>query len=257
MPSLESVQSLLELFLLRKYPRGSYLSVSPQFYQKVYAVAPAVQLSCVVERPKPMVLTQELSKPPIVPLVVQPTIEPVTKELPAPIIPETGLQVEQILSSLPVEEKESVVGGSLEEHKWKRFFSTYYPKVQIHEEILSDALAKKQKELYRTTVFLLLGEEEEANIEFFQKVTNAITDRFRSALCLPAIVWKEKVRDAGWREKGELFLLEQEAHAWLQKEGILLQPVILLDAAKTYQQEPQKKAPLWQAICARLCKLQK
>ena len=257
MPSVESVQSLLELFLLREYPRGSYLSVSPQFYQKVYAVASAVQLPCVVERPKQMVLTQELPTPPIVPLVVQPTVEPVTKELPPPMVPETGPQVEQIVSSLPIEEKESVVGGSVEEHKWKRFFSVYYPKVQIREEILSDALAKKQKELYRTTIFLLLGEGEETNVEFFQKITDAITDRFRSALCLPATVWREKVRDASWREKGELFLVEQEAHGWLQKEGIFLEPVILLDAFKTYQQEPQKKAPLWQAICSRLCKLQK
>ncbi len=250
----KSFTSLLELFLLREYPRGSFLSVSPQFYQQVIASAPVVQAPVGEERLRPVVEIEKTvaavqSEPELSKLAPEP---PVVLQVPV----EREFNKAVVSAALP-EQEEVVIEDTTENSKWKRFFATHYPQVQLREEILSDALAKQQKELYRATVFLLLGEAEEASLSFFQKIADAITARFRFAICLKREAWKEKARDRSWKERGVLFLLSQEAERWLRSEGITLEPALSLEAAEVYQREPQKKAPLWQAISSHLCRLQK
>lgn len=262
--------NLLELFLLREYPRGSFLPVSPSFYQQVMAaglvvhapvVQEALQAPFVGEKSQPIGMGERektdtsvrsiptVSPPPPVPPVV--AQEPIA-------LPQTAQKtlVASASSLLPDEEEAAAEDGT-EKAKWTRFFATHYPKIQIRDEIPSDALAKQQKELYRATVFLLLGEAEEAQEPFFQKIADAITARFQFALCLRRETWQKKIQDLAWREKKVFFLLSREAEIWLSRQGITLAPSLLFEPAEAYQQQPQKKAPLWQAICAQLCKLQK
>lgn len=248
--------NLLELFLLREYPRGTFLSVSPQLYQQVMAAGPVVHTPAVVDKTQPTDEMKEtgtsVRSEPVV--SSSPKVQPVIVQ--EPVAPPQKILTASELSLLP-DQQEKAVEDTAEKGKWKRFFAAQYPKIQLREEILSDALAKQQKELYRATIFLLLGEAEEAHEPFFQKIADAITARFRFALCLRRETWQQKAQDPAWREKGVFFLLSREAEMWLGSQGITVEPSLLFEPAEVYQQEPQKKTPLWQAICTQLCKLQK